>query len=207
MDAGVEEDHAGQQGTNKLEEPSGACFDCSICLDFAVEPVVTLCGHLYCWPCIYRWLRQGDAPGPRLCPVCKAALSPTALVPLYGRGCRGDRGDAPRRPTTAAVLPARPPAEIAAARQARGPGSYGGNYNTVSSTTARLLPPTVLGGTPVAILLWALGIERADSYRWLTEGGGGTSPRLRRQEMQERQSLHRISVFFFCCLILCLLAF
>ncbi|KAL0305748.1 UNVERIFIED_CONTAM: E3 ubiquitin-protein ligase RMA3 [Sesamum radiatum] len=36
-------------------EKTSACFDCSICLDFACDPVVTLCGHLYCWPCIYKW--------------------------------------------------------------------------------------------------------------------------------------------------------
>ncbi len=29
-------------------------FECSICFDTANEPVVTKCGHLYCWPCIYE---------------------------------------------------------------------------------------------------------------------------------------------------------
>ncbi|CAL5015784.1 unnamed protein product [Urochloa decumbens] len=70
------------------------CFDCNICLDFAAEPVVTLCGHLYCWPCIYEWLRPGvestandnSSSARRQCPVCKATLSPDTLVPLYGRG-------------------------------------------------------------------------------------------------------------------------
>ena len=32
----------------------GTCFDCHICYDTAREPVVTLCGHLYCGPCLYR---------------------------------------------------------------------------------------------------------------------------------------------------------
>lgn len=84
------------------------CFDCNICLDFAVEPVVTLCGHLYCWPCIYEWLRRDAGGGTistgRPCPVCKAELTLDSLVPLYGRG--GSRSGKsrlhpaiPRRPT------------------------------------------------------------------------------------------------------------
>jgi hypothetical protein len=30
-------------------------YECNICLELAKEPVVTLCGHLYCWPCLYRY--------------------------------------------------------------------------------------------------------------------------------------------------------
>ncbi|KAI5019594.1 hypothetical protein ZWY2020_044482 [Hordeum vulgare] len=33
-----------------------ACWDCSICLETATEPVVMLCGHLYCSTCIFCWL-------------------------------------------------------------------------------------------------------------------------------------------------------
>ncbi|KAJ1417646.1 Zinc finger, RING-type [Sesbania bispinosa] len=66
------------------------CFDCNICLDFAHEPVVTLCGHLYCWPCIYKWLYvQSASLAPDehpQCPVCKDDISHTTMVPLYGRG-------------------------------------------------------------------------------------------------------------------------
>ncbi|PKA49937.1 E3 ubiquitin-protein ligase RMA3 [Apostasia shenzhenica] len=28
----------------------GSCFDCNICLDITVDPVVILCGHLYYYP-------------------------------------------------------------------------------------------------------------------------------------------------------------
>mmetsp|Transcript_6263 Transcript_6263/g.18657 ORF Transcript_6263/g.18657 Transcript_6263/m.18657 type:complete len:233 (+) Transcript_6263:52-750(+) len=58
-------------------------FECNICLDAANEPVVTLCGHLYCWPCIYRWIEVSAAPA---CPVCKAPVSQKRLIPVYGRG-------------------------------------------------------------------------------------------------------------------------
>jgi len=34
-------------------------FDCNICLEPVAEPVVSRCGHLYCWPCLYRWLQPG----------------------------------------------------------------------------------------------------------------------------------------------------
>ncbi|CAD5193054.1 E3 ubiquitin-protein ligase RMA1-like [Musa acuminata AAA Group] len=76
------------------------CFDCNICLDFVVDPVVTLCGHLYCWPCIYKWM-QVESMSPRQCPVCKASLSQDTLVPLYGRGGQSPVADSevPHRPT------------------------------------------------------------------------------------------------------------
>lgn len=66
---------------------------------------MTLCGHLYCWPCLYRWLRvHSHSPE---CPVCKAVIQEEKLVPLYGRGktpsdprTRSVPGDEiPHRPT------------------------------------------------------------------------------------------------------------
>ncbi|XP_073012140.1 E3 ubiquitin-protein ligase RMA2-like [Typha latifolia] len=71
---------------SKLSASSAAAyFDCNICLEFAVDPVITLCGHLYCWPCIYKWL-QVDSTSSQRCPVCKAVISQNSLIPLYGRG-------------------------------------------------------------------------------------------------------------------------
>lgn len=77
-------------------------FCCNICLEAVVEPVATLCGHLYCWPCLFRWLEPGMYPGERaslgviqqslasdanrrVCPVCKAPCSVPTLVPIYIR--------------------------------------------------------------------------------------------------------------------------
>jgi len=45
--------------------PSGsqskdARFMCAICIDeVSDEPVVTRCGHIFCWPCLYQWLAPG----------------------------------------------------------------------------------------------------------------------------------------------------
>ncbi|KAK6777215.1 hypothetical protein RDI58_023932 [Solanum bulbocastanum] len=62
-------------------------FECNICLDLANDPVVTFCGHLYCWPCIYKWIHLHSIPSERhpQCPVCKADVSERSMVPLYGR--------------------------------------------------------------------------------------------------------------------------
>lgn len=59
-------------------------FECNICFDLAQEPVVTLCGHLFCWPCLYKWLHIHSHA--QECPVCKALVEENKLVPLYGRG-------------------------------------------------------------------------------------------------------------------------
>jgi hypothetical protein len=57
-------------------------FECEICLEEPTEPVVTFCGHLYCWPCLWRWLRSGHS----VCPVCKSGVTQDSIIPLYGRG-------------------------------------------------------------------------------------------------------------------------
>ncbi|KAJ8900067.1 hypothetical protein K2173_024183 [Erythroxylum novogranatense] len=62
----------------------GSFFDCNICLDLATDPVVTCCGHLFCWACLYRWLHMySDA---KECPVCKGEVTIKNVTPIYGRG-------------------------------------------------------------------------------------------------------------------------
>ncbi|CAN0927621.1 E3 ubiquitin-protein ligase RNF5 [Linum grandiflorum] len=64
--------------------PGGSFFDCNICFDVASEPVVTCCGHLFCWSCLYRWLHlHSDA---KECPICKGEVTVKNVTPIYGRG-------------------------------------------------------------------------------------------------------------------------
>uniref|UniRef100_A0A5B6ZIM1 E3 ubiquitin-protein ligase RMA n=1 Tax=Davidia involucrata TaxID=16924 RepID=A0A5B6ZIM1_DAVIN len=62
----------------------GSFFDCNICLDLARDPVVTCCGHMFCWPCLYRWLHVHSDT--KECPVCKGEVTNKNVIPIYGRG-------------------------------------------------------------------------------------------------------------------------
>ncbi|MCO5560324.1 hypothetical protein L7F22_013936 [Adiantum nelumboides] len=55
-------------------------FACSICLrDSPKEPVLTCCGHVFCWRCIYHWLGKKHA-----CPLCNGYLSSSSdFTPIY----------------------------------------------------------------------------------------------------------------------------
>lgn len=66
------------------EKKDESMFECNICLDTAKDAVVSMCGHLFCWPCLHQWLET--RPRRQLCPVCKAAVSKDKVIPLYGRG-------------------------------------------------------------------------------------------------------------------------
>eukprot|EP00268_Persea_americana_P022754 TRINITY_DN22576_c0_g1_i1.p1 TRINITY_DN22576_c0_g1~~TRINITY_DN22576_c0_g1_i1.p1 ORF type:complete len:744 (-),score=155.94 TRINITY_DN22576_c0_g1_i1:256-2487(-) len=67
------------------EQGGGAAnFECNICLDMAREPVVTLCGHLFCWPCLFQWLYIHCDH--KECPVCKGEVTESNIIPIYGRG-------------------------------------------------------------------------------------------------------------------------
>ncbi|KAK1625869.1 hypothetical protein QYE76_000184 [Lolium multiflorum] len=68
---------------NVGESPSGrGSLACNIFFKLPQEPIVTLCGHLFCWPCLCKWLRI-HSHSPK-CPVCKAVVEEDKLVPLYG---------------------------------------------------------------------------------------------------------------------------
>lgn len=71
-----------------------AGFECSICFGLAEDPVITRCGHLHCWPCLYEWLRFHSQC--HECPVCKAVIRDEELIPLNGR--RGATSNRRRRP-------------------------------------------------------------------------------------------------------------
>ncbi|MCO5596437.1 hypothetical protein L7F22_050500 [Adiantum nelumboides] len=97
-----EETHSGERHS----------FDCHICLDLARDPVVTICGHLFCWPCIYRWLQSRPTNSEKTCPVCKASLAQEhTILPLYCGGTVTNRTPPwktlPRRPI--GVRPPTPP--------------------------------------------------------------------------------------------------
>ncbi|KAJ0963822.1 hypothetical protein J5N97_028944 [Dioscorea zingiberensis] len=209
------------------------CFDCNICLDFATDPVVTLCGHLYCWPCIHKWL-QIKCTSPCRCPVCKAFLSKDALVPLYGRGLtkKGSNHnldyDVPQRPQ---LMPYRTDEQVTINQQpSMQEGSphnhfhyhnyldyYGGNLNDshlppswpMETRVFRSTAGGVLEGIAHAVLPWMFR-NHGRMYHprpHLVVRGAYTTRQQRRQEMLTQRLISQIWSFLFCCAILCLLLF
>ncbi|MBA0627770.1 hypothetical protein Godav_022579 [Gossypium davidsonii] len=211
-------------------------FNCNICLDFAHEPIVTLCGHLYCWPCIYKWLHVQSASlasdeHPQ-CPVCKADISHTTMVPLYGRG--QSESELPGKALyRGMVIPPRPPASSShPLLSPTSPNSQqlpyrnpyqNQNYNPHAYYEHDSSSPLLnLGGSRVTgfhhplvgmfgEMVYARVFGNSESIyaypnpHYLT--GNGNNPRLRRHEMQADRSLNRISIFLFCCFLLCLIVF
>lgn len=61
-------------------------LECNICLEAAKLPVVSFCGHLFCWPCLYQWFKT--KPRRPVCPVCKASINQRCVLPLYARNAK-----------------------------------------------------------------------------------------------------------------------
>ncbi|XP_008329409.1 E3 ubiquitin-protein ligase RNF5 [Cynoglossus semilaevis] len=77
-------DGGGSNSNSGEGERDRATFECNICLDTATDAVISMCGHLFCWPCLHQWLET--QPSRQQCPVCKAGISRDKVIPLYGRG-------------------------------------------------------------------------------------------------------------------------
>ncbi|KAH0477929.1 MAG: uncharacterized protein KVP18_005177 [Porospora cf. gigantea A] len=95
------------QPNDDTSEKKFSTFECRVCLEPAVWPVVTACGHLYCWQCLSTWLIKGQ----KECPVCKSGCTEETITPIYSGEeqptdhpknqprPRGRREDAPARST------------------------------------------------------------------------------------------------------------
>ncbi|KAH7544810.1 hypothetical protein FEM48_Zijuj01G0025800 [Ziziphus jujuba var. spinosa] len=68
----------------KEESNGGSYFDCNICLSVARDPILTCCGHLFCWPCFYQ-LSYADSKA-KECYVCKGKVTDSSIIPIYGNG-------------------------------------------------------------------------------------------------------------------------
>ncbi|KAJ4703474.1 E3 ubiquitin-protein ligase RMA1H1-like [Melia azedarach] len=197
--------------------------------------VVTLCGHLYCWPCIYKWLHIQSASlasdeHPQ-CPVCKDDISHTTMVPLYGRG------QTPNECEVEAKLPYRgmaiPPRPAACGNQAllyptsssgqqlpyRNPyqnqhydSQQYGSFDEDSPSPLLNIGGTAMSGLqhPVVGMFGEMvyaSVFGNSASLYAYPNSYHSSPRLRRHEMQADKSLNRISIFLFCCFLLCLIVF
>ncbi|KAI3933770.1 hypothetical protein MKW92_038012 [Papaver armeniacum] len=230
--------------TTPLDNSVNACFDCNICFENAHEPVVTLCGHLYCWPCIYKWLHlqtaTKDPENQPLCPVCKASVSLSSLVPLYGRG-RGQPSSASEveHATPSRTIPRQLHQRYLIESQTRQQHQHRHDqpyfnqqhdqpyfnqqpmFNLGGTTTMNAFNPVVemFGDMVFARVFGNSETTNMYGYQYPMSGSGSgssrtsyyqagnSSPRVRRQEMQAEKSLNRISIFLFCCFVLCLLLF
>ena len=55
-------------------------FTCIICMEPPRDSVVTSCGHLFCWSCLYKWKREYQV---KPCPMCKIMLRYDNIIPIY----------------------------------------------------------------------------------------------------------------------------
>ncbi|KAK9053192.1 hypothetical protein SSX86_029824 [Deinandra increscens subsp. villosa] len=97
-----------------------ADFECNICFELAEDPIVTLCGHLFCWPCLYKWLHIHSQS--QECPVCKALVQEDKLIPLYGRG--KTQTDPRSKPVPGVEIPHRPAGQRPATAPAPGTNNF-----------------------------------------------------------------------------------
>jgi len=105
---------------------TNAAFECNICLDVAREAVISMCGHLFCWPCLHTWLET--RPNRQICPVCKAGIGKDKVVPLYGRDDANPK-DPREKPVPPRPKGQRPEPETTGGSTFGGFGGFGGGGN------------------------------------------------------------------------------
>ncbi|KAI3515426.1 hypothetical protein L1887_14322 [Cichorium endivia] len=215
------------KGIDESENSVSGSFECNICLDTVQDPVVTLCGHLYCWPCIYKWIQQQGTSSETMeelnaqCPVCKTEVSQKTIVPLYGPCPTINPGTEEVAPSVGTVIPPRPPTpryqplgtrvEQLSRRgyQRHAPPPLAMPDRGDMTMDAVAVPSPTIGMLGEMVSGRILGdlesplFATPNSYNLV----GNTSRRGRLQTTQADRSLSRIYTFLLCCIIFCLFLF
>ncbi|CAM8948995.1 unnamed protein product [Rhodiola kirilowii] len=103
-------------GDVQVKKNSGeGFFDCNVCLGKARDPILTCCGHLYCWRCFY--VLPDVALNTKECPACKGEVSDAGITPIYGSSDKTIKTDVDK---SGVIIPPRPRANrIESLRQQR----------------------------------------------------------------------------------------
>ncbi|KAG9138432.1 hypothetical protein Leryth_012713, partial [Lithospermum erythrorhizon] len=219
---------------DESENDDSGSFECNICLDSVQDPVVTLCGHLYCWPCIYKWINRHSASPNNTdcqesqCPVCKAEVSEKNLVPLYGR-FQSTKSSDRKASDLGLVVPQRPLSPLCLASSENTNNSHyamsahnrdypqprlhfhpypGDSTNNFGNRRFDVTQPRVgMFGEMVHSRVFGNSATTFSTYPNSYHLSISTNPRFRRHMKEVDKSLSRLCFFMFCCMALCLLFF
>ncbi|XP_024119332.1 E3 ubiquitin-protein ligase RNF5 [Oryzias melastigma] len=176
-------DRDGPGGGSGESERDRATFECNICLDTARDAVISMCGHLFCWPCLHQWLET--QPSRQQCPVCKAGISREKVIPLYGRGSSSQED--PRLKT-----PPRPQG------QRTEPESRGGMFQGFGDTGFHM--SFGIGAFPFGFFTTVFNandpFHRADQYAGDHQGNGNFNNGNNNNNWQDSLFLF-VAIFFF----------
>lgn len=158
----------------KVDKNGPSFFDCNICFDIAKEPILTCCGHLYCWSCFYN-LPYVDSTT-KECPECKGEVTDANITPIYGNA----NSYCSNQVHSAFELPPRPKANrVESVRQQR--VTRGLSHIPVAEALRRIRNSIGLGHNPQQLHTGAVSsTSLSGSHELLnTEATGSQRPRSR----------------------------
>lgn len=191
----------------------GGSFDCNICLELAQDPVVTQCGHLFCWPCLYQWLQMHSIS--KECPVCKGGVVEEKVIPLYGRGKVGS-ADPRTKPVPGVNIPHRPsgqrpdtarttdhhyPSQGFNFMAGQGPVPVG-SFGNITFSAGFGLFPSLFG-----LQMHGFSDTPYGSLGMPSNGFHGGPQQVRHDHHQQETFLSRFLLFLFCLVVFCLFFF
>ncbi|KAH8336412.1 hypothetical protein KR059_008159 [Drosophila kikkawai] len=84
-----EEDHDADLANGNVQLLSP--YICRHCRDYVRGGVITICGHMFCWTCLWPLLVESPSP---VCPLCQTELIlHVDIIPFYGEGPNSGAAD------------------------------------------------------------------------------------------------------------------